>query len=98
MHPERRREAELHPEGQPDHDGAQQQDHADSGAVAGIVRAQVEAADLARVAHFQQIAEQPPLPAARAAAGQRRMQERSRRLRQRPRRQRVATTALAPHQ
>ena len=98
VHPERRRKAELHPEGQAHHDCAEQQDHADGGSVAGIVRTQVEAAHFARVAHFQQVAEQPSLPASRTTTGQRHMKDRSGLLRQRSPRQRVATTELAPHQ
>ena len=98
VQPERRGKAKLHPEGQPDHDGAEQEDHTDCGSVAGIMGAQVETADIARVAHFQQVAEQPPFPTARAAAGQRHIQDRSGGLCQRSLRQRVATTELAPHQ
>ena len=98
VQPERGRKAELHPEGRSDHDRAEQQDHADSGSVAGIMGTQVEAAHFARVPHFQEIVEQPPLPASRATTGQSRMKDRSGLLRQRSPRQRVATTELAPHQ
>ena len=60
----------------PGHDDrAQHQDDADRGAITGVVRAQVEAADLAARAHLQQVAEQPALPAARTAAGQRDVQQ-----------------------
>ena len=75
MQPERRGKAELHPEGQPHHDGTQHKDHADRGAVTGVMRAQVEAANLAVITHVQQIAEQPSLATARTAAGQRHMQQ-----------------------
>ncbi len=96
MHPERRREAEFDPERQPDDDRAEQQDNAHRGPVAGVMRAQVEAAYLAMIAHVQQIAEQPPPAAARTAAGQSHMQERRRRLRHRG--QCAARTGLAAHQ
>ena len=98
MQPERRREAELHPERQPHHDGAQHQDHADRGAVTGIMRAQVEAADLAGVAHLQQITEQPSL--ARSAGSGRpapHAGSKAAGLRHSPV-QCGAITALAPHQ
>ena len=80
-----------------DHDRAKHQDHADRGAVAGIVRAQVEAADVAAVAHLEQVTEQLASTATRAAAGQCDVQ-RAKAPAAPPRPQRDATTGLAPHQ
>ena len=98
VQPERRRKAEFHPKGQCNDNGTEQQDHADDGAVTSVVGAKVETADLASVAHLQEIAKQRPRPAARTAAGQCDMQDRSSLLRHRASRQRPATTGLAPHQ
>ena len=70
MQPQRWREAKLDPEGERYHDRAEHQNDTDSRAVTGVMRAQIEIADLAAVANVQQTSEQPALPAAWATAGQ----------------------------
>ena len=75
MHPQRWRETKLDPERKRHHDRAQHQDDTDSRAITGVVRAQIETADLAEVANVQQPPEQPALPAAWATTGQRNVQE-----------------------
>ena len=70
MHPQRWRETKLDPERKRHYDRAEHQDDTNSRAVTGIMRAQIEIADLAAVANVQQTSEQPALPAAWATAGQ----------------------------
>ena len=69
MQPERRRETELHPERQRHNDGAENQNHADGSAVTRVMRAEVEATNLAARTYLKQTLEQPALTASRAAAG-----------------------------
>ena len=95
VHPERRLKAELDPEGESHHNRAQHQDNAHRCAIAGIVFAQIEAADITALAHLQQASKQPALPATRAATGQRDVQQRWRRLRHKPQ---CGARFPAPHQ
>lgn len=95
VHPERRLEAEFHPEGQPHHNRAQHQDDAHRRTITRIVFAQVETADVATFAYLKQAAKQPALPATRATTGQGDVQQRWRRLRHAPQ---WAAMFPAPHQ
>ena len=89
MQPKGGLEAKLDPDGQSNNNRAQNQDHADHGAIACVMRTQVQTADVTVVADVQQTPQQFALPATRAAAGQSRVQQR---------RGQLATTGLAPHQ
>ena len=75
MHPQWWRETKLDPEGKRHHHCAEHQDDTDSRAIAGVMRAQIEIADLAAVANVQQSTKQPALPAAWATTGQRNVQK-----------------------
>ena len=65
----------LDPERKRHHDRAEHQNDTDSRAITGVMRAQIEIADLAAVANVQQPPEQPALPAAWATTGQRNEQK-----------------------
>ena len=75
MHPQWWRETKLDPEGKRHHHCAEHQDDTDSRAIAGVMRAQIEIADLAAFANVQQSTKQPALPAAWATTGQRNVQK-----------------------
>ena len=57
MHPQRWRETKLGPEGKRHDDRAEHQDDTDGRAVTGVMRAQIEMADIAAVANIQQSSE-----------------------------------------
>jgi len=68
MQPVGRRKADLGPQGQADDDEADDEDHEDGGAVAGIGPGEVEAAGLAPGTHIEKAFEQGPLAAIGTAA------------------------------
>jgi hypothetical protein len=76
MHPYWRRECNFQPGGDANRDRAEKEDQEHCGPVAGILGREVEAAMRAGRSHRQEPGEDTAFAAARAAAGQRRMNKR----------------------